>query len=218
MKQKIEKLLVILMATVIVLSGMNLQTMAEEVVEESSSEEMISQTTEAGEDFITVTIEGWGAGFDMNGTEIFEDQNGCIDVLGDKEKRFGIIDAHTAVIERSLADSSLDLCIYTGWTYAETLKVTYLDGHAETYSPSAGYGSRTSIDLADVRDIYLSVGTLEEYISLFVIDQRNQSATDQELSDSQNESNGEVSLRSAAPSSGTTTITLMPDSGHSGRA
>ena len=229
MKQKIEKLLVILMATVIVLSGMNLQTMAEEVgeepsekvseeVEESSSEEMISETTEAGEDFITVTIEGWGAGFDMNGTEIFEDQNGCIEVLGDKEKRFGIIDAHTAVIERSLADSSLDLCIYTGWTYAETLKVTYLDGHAETYSPSAGYGSRTSIDLADVRDIYLSVGTLEEYISLFVIDQRNQSATDQELSDSQNESKGEVSLRSAAPSSGTTTITLMPDSGHSGRA
>ena len=51
-----------------------------------------------------------------------------------------------------------------------------------------------------------------------MIDQRNQSATDQESSDSQNESKGEVSLRSAAPSSGTTTITLMPDGGHSGRA
>ncbi|MBO4889240.1 MAG: VaFE repeat-containing surface-anchored protein [Firmicutes bacterium] len=193
MRQKARIWLVIIMALIMMISGMDLPAIAEEIEEK--------------EDLILISVEGWGAGFEIGEYGLFEGQSGHIEVTGDSENLFQTVDEHTVAIERSLAGSSMDFCVYTGWTYAEVLEVTHMDGSVEEIETAYGYGAVTKIDLTDAREVRLVVGTMERYVDLVVIDQR--------VNDTKK---GGEELRSAAPEEGETTISLMPDSGHSGRA
>ena len=214
MKQIIRKGIVMLILAAMMLPFMKTEISAEEP-EESVQEEKIQEEagdTEA-ENLVKVTIEGWGAGFDLAGYEIFEGQSGKLEVSGGSEGLFRIVDEHTLIFDKTILGARMDLRIYTGWTYAKTLEVTHPDGTTEELTASSGYGAVTPVDLADVSEVCLVVGTMEGYADLTVLYTRKQENRPEE-----NAGKGEPSLRASAPATGQTSITLMPDSGHSGRA
>ena len=159
---------------------------------------------------INITIEGWGAGFELSGYRIFEGQAGTITASPQPGEGFVPVDEHTLAFDPAILGSEMNLKIYTGWTYAAALQLTMEDGSIrEEDASSLAYGESLSLDLTGVKVVHLVVGTREEAASVTVL---GMPLAPQEPS------GGRISLKAAAPTSGSTTITLMPESGHSGRS
>ena len=177
---------------------------------EAAAQEAGEVPAVAEQSMIRITIEGWGAGFELSGYRIFEGQAGTITASPQPGEGIVPVDEHTLAFDPAMLGSEMDLKIYTGWTYAASLQLTLEDGSIrEEDVSSLAYGESYRLDLTGVTAVYLLVGTREEAASVTVL---GMPLTPQEPS------GGRISLKAAAPTSGSTTITLMPESGHSGRS
>ena len=149
---------------------------------------------------IAITITGWGAGFDLNGIEIFDTDMDRIGVNNDKEGVVTKKDEHTAVFEKTDDITSIKFLNYTAWTYAESFEIIYTDGKTEFIEAPVGYKNSIDIELENVKEIHVTVG---------VNYQNNAAAPMLKMG---------PSLKATAPTSGSTTVSMMDDNHHSGRS
>lgn len=163
---------------------------------------------------ISISISGWGAGFQLGDYEIFYSDMGKIEVNGDKEGKIAKVDQNTVSFDKNVLGSTVTFINYAGWTYAETLELVYKDGTVTSIDTPYGYRATMPIDITDVKEIHMTVSSSLGYAELPVLLPQAQNP-EPEVPMTKAKA---ARLRSAAPTTGTTTVSLMPNAGDSGRS
>ena len=161
---------------------------------------------------VTVTMDTWGGDLLLSdgGRVFISADQGTMYSSSENDK---VLDEHTAAIDAEIISTAY-LELFTGWIDAELVELTHFDGTVERIVPGISVGEEYKIELTDIIaiNVVFDAGAFFTSIHVSGFPEKEEAAPVTPYKKNM------VLMKSSAPTTGSTTITLTSDSYSTGRS